>query len=79
MMNSNKVEIIQMWFEFKNFRELQVFLKFANFYKRFVKFYVKIIRFLTKLFKKSKKKNKANYLFLTTSQDRRFDDLLKRL
>ena len=53
-MNSRRIKVIQTWFEFKILHELQIFLKFANFYKRFVKFYIKIIHALTKLFKRSK-------------------------
>ena len=53
-MNSRRIKIIQTWFEFKTLRELQIFLEFANFYKRFVRFYVKIIHALTKVFKKCK-------------------------
>ena len=52
--NLSKIEIIKMWFKFKNLRELQMFLKFINFYKHFVRFHAEIIRALTKLFKKSK-------------------------
>jgi len=44
-------------------RELQVFLEFANFYRRFVKYFAKIIKFLIKLLKNSKQK-KQNKLFL---------------
>ena len=50
-MNSRRVKVIQTWFELKTLRELQIFLKFTNFYKRFVRFYVKITRVLTKLLK----------------------------
>ena len=53
-MNSRRMKVIQTWFEFKTLCELQIILKFTNFYKRFVRFYVKIIRALTKLFKKNK-------------------------
>ena len=53
-MNSRRMKVIQTWFEFKTLRELQIFLEFANFYKRFVRFYVKITRVLTELFKENK-------------------------
>ena len=52
--NSRRMKVIQTWFEFKTLRKLQIFLKFANFYKRFVKFYVKITCVLTELLKRSK-------------------------
>ena len=53
-MNSNRVKFIRIWFKSKTLRELQMFLRFANFYKRFIKFYARIIRALTKLFKNNK-------------------------
>ena len=52
--NSRRMKVIQTWSEFKTLRKLQIFLEFANFFKRFVKFYVKIIHALTKLLKKNK-------------------------
>ena len=54
VMNLNRVKFIRIWFESKTLRELQMFLKFANFYKRFVRFYARIIRALTKLLKNNK-------------------------
>ena len=53
-MDSRRVKIIQTWPESRILRELQIFLEFANFYRRFVRFYAKIICALTKLFKGSK-------------------------
>jgi len=45
-------------------RELQMFLEFANFYRRFVKYFAKIIKFLIELFKSSKqKKQNESFLF----------------
>ena len=52
--NLNRVKFIRIWFKLKTLRELQMFLKFANFYKRFVRFYARITRALTKLFKNNK-------------------------
>ena len=62
-MNSRRMKVIQTWFEFRTLRELQIFLKFANIYKRFVRFYVKITRVLTELFKKNKQ-DRQNELFI---------------
>ena len=62
-MNSRKMKVIQTWFESKTLRELQIFLKFTNFYKRFVKFYARITHVLTKLFKESKQE-RQNELFI---------------
>ena len=76
-MNSRGMKIIQTWFEFKTLHELQIFLEFANFYKRFIRFYIKIIRALTKLLKKISKKNRMNHSFLKKSRDRRFRQFIK--
>ena len=63
-MNSRRVKVIQIWFEFRTLRELQIFLEFANFYKRFVRFYIKIIHVLTKLLKKNKqRKQNKSFIF----------------
>ena len=52
-MDSRRVKSIRTWPHFISLRELQVFLGFANFYRRFVECYAKITRFLTELLKKS--------------------------
>ena len=68
-MNSRRVKVIQTWFEFKTLRELQIFLEFANFYKRFVRFYTKIIYVLTKLLKKNKQeKQNESFIFKETAR-----------
>ena len=53
-MNSNKVEIIRSWSISINFKKLQMFLKFVNFYRRFVVLYAKMSRSLFDLFKNNK-------------------------
>ena len=58
-MNSRRMKVIQTWFEFKTLRELQIFLEFANFYKRFVRFYVKITYILIKLLKGNKEERQS--------------------
>ena len=66
-----------MWSELKNFRELQVFLKFVNFYKRFVRFYVKITRLLTKLFKKNKQRKQSESFIFNDVARQMFRRLIK--
>ena len=61
VMNSNRVKFIKIWFESKTLKKLQMFLKFANFYKRFVKFYARITRALTKLFKNNKNEKQNEF------------------
>ena len=56
IMNQNRVKFIKIWSKSKTLKKFQMFLKFANFYKRFIKFYARITRALTKLFKNNKNK-----------------------
>ena len=76
-MNSRRVKVIQTWFEFKTLRELQIFLKFANFYKRFVKFYAKITRALTELLKENKQRRQSKSFIFKEIARQMFRRLIK--
>ena len=76
-MNSRRMKIIQRWFEFKILRELQIFLEFANFYKRFVRFYIKITRILTKLLKKNKQEKQNESFIFEKTMRQTFRQLIK--
>ena len=52
-MNSEKMKIIVNWITSINLKEVQGFVRFANFYRRFIKNFSKIIRSLMKLMKKN--------------------------
>ena len=58
-MNEYWVNIIQEWLMFKTYREIQMFLRFVNFYQQFVKDYFKIINFLTELLKENVNERKS--------------------
>ena len=60
--NLNKIEIIRLWSILINFKKLQMFLKFVNFYRQFVVLYAKMSRLLFDLFK-NKKNEKQIELF----------------
>ena len=51
-MNPEKVKIVTEWPEPKNLKEVQAFLRFANFYRRFIQDYSKVVTLLTTLIKK---------------------------
>ena len=51
-MNLKKMKIIVNWIISINLKEVQNFIRFANFYRRFIKNFSKIIRFLMKLTRK---------------------------
>ena len=44
---------------FKIYKEVQMFLRFVNFYQQFIKDYFKIINLLTELLKKNVNKKKS--------------------
>jgi hypothetical protein len=58
-MDPRKVQTILDWPVPENFRDIQVFLGFANFYRRFVLRYSKVVRPMTDLFKGMQKGRKT--------------------
>lgn len=71
-MDPKKVEAIVDWPVPKNVHDIQVFLGFANFYRRFIKSYSKVTSPLTRLLRKG-----INFEW-TTKEQEAFDDLKKR-
>jgi hypothetical protein len=59
-MDENKIEIIAEWPESKSFRNIQIFLNFANFYRRFIRDYSRITTPLTSIFKGNVNGRKIN-------------------
>jgi hypothetical protein len=52
-MNGSRIEVIIEWSESRSFKDIQIFLNFANFYRGFIKDYSRIAASLTSIFKKS--------------------------
>ena len=50
-MNLKKIETIMNWKVSRNFNDVQIFLEFANFYRKFIMRYFKLVDSLTKLIK----------------------------
>jgi hypothetical protein len=50
--NSKKIETILQWATSQNFKQMQEFLDFCNFYRRFIKNFAKIVKSLIKLTRK---------------------------
>ncbi len=67
LMNLSRVNIIKTWFRLKMYWEIQVFLKFINFYRRFIHYYFQIAESLTELLRDSVKDVKTN-LFIWSSE-----------
>ena len=61
-MNSKRIIIIKNWSSFKNYRDVQIFLSFTNFYRRFIFDYFIIAASLINLFKKIKNNKKFKLL-----------------
>ena len=59
-MNLNRVDIIKTWLRSKMYWEIQVFLRFINFYRRFIHHYSQIAESLIELLRDSVKDVKIN-------------------
>jgi hypothetical protein len=75
VMEPSRIETIRDWPVPTSFREVQVFLGFANFYRRFVSGYSAIARPLTGLLKGSQKGRKTGVFTWETTQQKAFDQL----
>jgi predicted DNA-binding protein YlxM (UPF0122 family) len=75
VMEPSRVDTIRDWPNPTSFREVQVFLGFANFYRRFVRDYSKIARPLTSLLKGSVKGKKHGEFVWDKAQQEAFDQL----
>ncbi len=59
-MNLSRVDIIKTWLRLKMYWEIQVFLRFINFYRHFIHHYFQIAESLTELLRDSVKNVKMN-------------------
>jgi hypothetical protein len=71
-MDRSRVATVEDWPTPTTFREVQVFLGFANFYRRFIKQYSKIVAPLTALSKGAKNGKKAGPLVWTECEEHAF-------
>ena len=74
-MNSKRIQMIKKWFKFKTYREVQIFLRFVNFYKRFIYRYSKITASLTSLFQDNENKKKKNLFKWSNEAEQAFRQL----
>ena len=74
-MNSKRIQMIKKWFKSKTYREMQIFLKFVNFYKRFIYHYSKIAAPLTSLLKDNENEKKKNSFEWSKSVEQAFRQL----
>ena len=77
-MNSNRIKTITKWSIFRCYKNVQIFLKFVNFYKKFIKKFNRIIAKLSDLLKNNKK-SKFTFKFVYTAKVEAAFEKFKRL
>ena len=77
-MERSRVDTITSWPAPKSYHDLQVFLGFANFYRRFIKNYSAVIRPLTDLFKGMQNGHKSGPFEWAQEQLAAFSELKRR-
>jgi hypothetical protein len=77
-MQINKIVVIKNWSKFKFHKNVQIFIDFANFYKRFVHAFFKINVELFSLLKKNDK-NKFKIKFVMISEAKKFMKSIKKI
>ena len=76
-MKKARVKIIKNWLESLNHRDIQMFLKFVNFYRRFIEIFSRVIADLTELLKEKKKEKFFDKFELTSKARKSFNNLKK--
>ncbi len=74
-MNSSRIDIIKTWFRSKMYWEIQVFLRFINFYQCFIHYYFQIAESLTKLLRDSVKDVKISSFIWLSEAKQAFNQL----
>jgi hypothetical protein len=77
-MNSSRVEMIVNWSESQSHKNVQIFLKFVNFYRRFIKAFSRIANAMFALLKRSDK-DKFHISFEFTSKTRKFFERFRKV
>jgi hypothetical protein len=75
VMNVSRIIIVFAWLESRNYREIQIFFEFANFYKRFIEIFSRIAKTLTFLLKKENKKRFRERFVFNTDAKKAFEIL----
>ncbi len=74
-MNLSRIDIIKTWFRLKMYQEIQVFLRFVNFYQRFIHHYSQIAKSLTELLRDSVKNVKISSFIWLNEAKQAFNQL----
>ncbi len=74
-MNSSRIDIIKTWLRSKMYWEIQVFLRFINFYQRFIHYYSQIAESLIELLRDSVKDVKMSSFIWLSEAKQAFNQL----
>jgi len=74
-MNSSRIDIIKTWLRSKMYQEIQVFLRFINFYQHFIHHYFQIAESLTELLRDSVKDVKMSSFIWSSEAKQAFNQL----
>jgi hypothetical protein len=74
-MNSSKINIIMNWSMIQFFKNIQVFLRFVNFYRRFIVRFFQLSTSLSNMLKKTQAKIKKKSFLFTNKAKQTFDQL----
>jgi hypothetical protein len=75
-MNSSRIEMIANWSKSHSHKDVQIFLRFANFYRKFIKEFFRVANALSALLKKSDK-DKFHIFFEFTSDAKELFEKLR--
>jgi hypothetical protein len=74
-MNLARIVTITEWFVSKSHKKVQVFIDFANFYRRFIRYFSRIIADLTNLLKEEKKRKFTQKFVFINETKKTFKEL----
>ena len=76
-MDLSQIESVTIWFWFASYKNVQIFLNFANFYCWFISHYFKIVVLLIKLLKGNVKNKKTKLFKFPLTAEKAFNKLQK--
>ena len=70
-----KVQTIKIWSESKSFKDILIFMKFVNFYRRFINKFSRIVAFFIDMLKRLKKRKFFENFEITSATKKAFRSL----
>ncbi len=75
LMNSSRINIVKTWLRLKMYQEIQIFLRFVNFYQHFIHHYFQIAKSLTGLLRDNVKDVKMSSFIWLNKVKQAFNQL----